>query len=527
MNNAFDTLQTAADLVKKSGNSLLPNGKTLRETLIVDGVSFWNVAAPALAAYCFPKDLARKTPPTLFNRLCKQYLRLAKQRIKSLVPFPRSSDGCARWPSDPVCLFLGFSGYMYRDVLEQIKSRFDKNHEMNCVVLHDDARLQPTAVKLSGDGVQSLWDHWTPQADVEEKRIRQELRDSIQSVNFKNVLADVDCAEKGTVWPKIEPTFNWLFHVYLPSLVPYLALTRHILKEHHPTIIISPDVADPRTRLFCLAGRMLGIHSLEVQFGLYNKDSVEWQFFVADKVAVWGESARRLLTKTHSVPEDRIIITGSPRFDGLTKVSGAQITATRARLGIHDGKAMVLFASQYLLSYFREFGDYHTVQRSVKQAIFQVADRLGQMSLVVKPHPLENVQETKKLAEGCRNIVFVDKSEDIRELTKACDVFITLGSTATMEALVARKLVIFPSFPRFVWWDDMYLKNNVAVVVKSEEELENKLKEVVSGQRERLLDELEPARRRFLGEWVYKADGKATNRIADLAKQMAGLEEPK
>jgi len=109
-------------------------------------------------------------------------------------------------------------------------------------------------------------------------------------------------------------------------------------------------------------------------------------------------------------------------------------------------------------------------------------------------------------------------------LTKACDVFITLGSTATMDALVARKLVIFPSFPGLVWWDDMYLKNNVAVVVQSGEELERKLKEAINGQRERLLNELEPARRHFLEELVYKPDGQAAPRISALAMQMAGVE---
>ena len=44
-------------------------------------------------------------------------------------------------------------------------------------------------------------------------------------------------------------------------------------------------MADLRTRLFCLAGRVLGIPLLEVQFGLYAEDSVEWQFLVAERVA--------------------------------------------------------------------------------------------------------------------------------------------------------------------------------------------------------------------------------------------------
>lgn len=521
MNPTLDTFQYAADLTKRLGAAPFPNGKTVSEMFSIDGVSLWDTVACVLALYRLPMDLTRKTPPTLFNRLLKPYLSLAKQRIKSLIPFPRSSSGCARWPSKPVCLLLGFSGYIYRDVLEPIKRYFDANHEMNCVVLHDDGRLQPTAVKLSGDGVQSIWQHWNASVAADERVIRRAIRTANDHFKIVDILPDLISGGKQDLCRGFEGTFYWLFMVYLPMLAPYLALARHILKAHCPAIIISPDVADPRTRLFCLAGRLLGIPSLEIQFGSYAEEAVEWQFFAADKVAVWGEQARKVLSG-QGIPDNRIILTGSPRFDDLVNIDSARIAATRSRLGIATGKRMVLFASYYSLSCYNEYYNSRCASL-VKRAIFKAADRIEGLCLVVKPHPLENVPETKQIAKGCQRIIFADQNEDIRELTKACDVFITLGSTATMEALVARKLVIFPSFPGFVWWDDMYLKNNVVIVVKSEEELANKLKEAIGGQREKLFDELEPARQRFLNERVHQPDGQATNRIADLAMKMAEL----
>lgn len=523
MNNTLDTLQSAVSLVKRWGQASLPNGKTLSETLIIDGISLWDVAAPVLAAFCLPKDLSRKKPLSFFSRRVRPCLSRVKHKLQTIVPFPRSSNGCLRWPEEPVCLFLGFSGYMYRDVLESVARCLKENRYMNYVALHDDGRFHGTAVKLHGEGVHSVWEHWDSRAHAHELEMRHQLASAINYLNTLTTLPElISDAEGNSLWPKVESTFKWLLHVHLPSLIPYLALTRHILKEHRPALIVSPDMADPRIRLFSLTGRLMKIPLLEVQFGLYTKSSVEWEFDVADKVAVWGERVRSLFTE-FGISEERISITGSPRFDGLVNVNRAQIAATRSRLGIPDGKVMVLFASQYLLSNYSEFGDFPSVQRSVKRAIFQVAGRLGQMCLVVKPHPLENVQETKKIAEGCENIVFVDKSEDIRELTKACDVFITLGSTATMDALVARKLVIFPAFPGLVWWDDVYLKGNVAHVVSSKDDLERSLQAIVGGQRERLLNELEPARQRFLKEWVHQADGQAAARIAELAKEMAGI----
>ncbi len=393
---------------------------------------------------------------------------------------------------------------------------------MNCVVLHDDGQFQGTTVKLSGNGVQSVWEHWNASVTADERTIRRAIKTANKHFKIADILPDLISDGTQDLCRRLESTFYWLFMVYLPMLAPYLAVTRHILKEHRPAIIISPDPSDPRTRLFCLAGRLRGIPSLAVQFGLHGKDSVEWQFFAADKLAVWGERARSVIS-AHGVPGERINITGSPRFDGMINMDRAHVSATRSRLGIPDGRSMVLFASQYLLGNYSAFGDFPRIQRSVKRAIFQAADRIAGMCLVVKPHPIENARETKKIAEGCRNIVFVDRNEDIRELTKVCDVFITLGSTATMEALVAGKLVIFPAFPGLVWWDDMYLNSNVALVVKSEEELERSLRSAISGQREKILAEFELARRRFLKDWVHQADGQAAERIAALAKRMAGI----
>jgi len=524
VNTTLDTFQYSADLVKRWGQVSLPNGKTLRETLVVDGIALWDVAAPVLAAFYFPKDLARKKPLSYFSRKIRPCLSRGKRQLRALIPFPHSSNGCSRWPGDKTCLLLGFSGYMYRDVLESVARCLKENHAMNYVALHDAGRFQGTAVKLHGEEVHSVWEHWDSRVHERELAIRRQLSVAVCYLTALKTLPDLLLDADGKpLWPKVENTIKLLLHVHLPSLMPYLALTRHILEEHRPVLIVSPDISDPRIRLFVLTGRLMGIPSLEVQSGLLHaKDSVEWQFNVAEKVAVWGERVRYLFAD-FGISEERIIITGSPRFDGMINVDRTQVDATRSRLGIPDGRLMVLFASQYLLSNYSEFGEFPSAQRAVKRAIFEAADRLSGMTLVVKPHPLENVQETKKIAEGCKNIVFVKRSENIRELTKACDVFITLGSTATMDALVARKLIIFPAFPGLVWWDDVYLKGNVVKVATSKDELERSLQSVVKGHGEQLLDELEPARQRFLKEWVHLPDGRAAERIATLAKQMAGI----
>lgn len=520
MSDNLDPLHSAAGLVRRWGQTRLPNGNTLSETLTLDGVSLWEVIAPVLAAFILPKELASKTRTSLFDRLIRPHLSRARHQAQARFSFPHSTEGCARWPAKPTCLLLGYSGYMYRDILEPLARYFAENNHIDYVALHDDARFQPSVVKLRGDGIQSIWEHWNSQVAARELELQRRLAAAVNYLKTPRALPALVSNSRRTLWTHVETTFKWLWsRGYLASLIPYLALTQHILEEHRPSIIVSPDVADPRTRLFCLAGHVLGIPSLEVQFGMYDEGSIEWQFCVADRVAVWGERARQVLS-AHGVPEDNIVLTGSPRFDCLTNTGHEQAVRVRSRLGIPDGHIMVLFASLYTLGRYEFVDGYCSRIEDIKRAVFQTADEVEGACLVVKPHPLENVQEIKQIAAGFEKIIFVDSSDDIRELTKACDVFITLGSTATMDALITRKLVIFPAFPGMVWRDYAYLKSNAVVMANSKEQLTRCLRAVVSGQRELLLDELEPARQRFLQEWVYRTDGQAAARIAALAQQM-------
>jgi hypothetical protein len=523
MSDAIETLQYAAGLVKRWGQTPLPNGDTLEDILTVDGVSLWAAVAPILAAFILPKVLARKVPLSVFSRFVKPYLSWAKHYIKTFPRISYRSGGMEQWPSSPACLFLGFSGYMYRDVLAPVANRFIEDYHMDYVVLHDDGLFQDSAVKLQGDGIQSIWNYRNQPVLDNESRLRNKFNANLRYLKYNKLLPALIDNTDNTLWPKVEATFRWLWRVYIPSLIPYVALAQHILKQHRPFIIISPDVADPRARIFCLVARLIGIPSLDVQFGMYEKESVEWQFFLADRVALWGESSRQVLL-AHYVPADRITITGSPRFDALTNANEIEISEHRLRFGISDDQIMVLFASMYSLEHYSEFGNFPQVLADVKRAVFRVANSINELRLVVKPHPLENVQDTRQLAYGCKNIIFAESSEDIRELIKASDVFITLASTATCDALIARKPVILPRFPGFAWWDeDVFQKSKVTYEVCSESELLCCLKEFVCGHGEQMLDKLEPARQVFLQEQVYRTDGHAADRIAALAMEMAGL----
>ena len=155
----------------------------------------------------------------------------------------------------------------------------------------------------------------------------------------------------------------------------------------------------------------------------------------------------------------------------------------------------------------------------MKRAVFCAADQVARLHMIVKPHPLEDVRETRRFLGKGRNVTFVDAADDIRELTKACDAFLGFGSTATVDALIANKLVVCPVFPGWVW-SDTFVKSNATLVPRSEQQVTEVFRSIVNGSCAKLMAELEPARQFFLERMAHRTDGRSAERIAAMAVKM-------
>jgi len=519
MNDVVKQLEHSAEIVKSWGQSRLSNGKSLTEQLTFDGLSLWDVMAPVMALYYVPVALSGPRTPSHLQRL-RPHVSLAKRNVLNLITRWRNRYRCdVKSPQRSTYLFMGFNGYMYRDVLQPVAEHLAHSKGQECVVIHDELHLRDAPKSMDSVRSQSIWEHWNVEVEKEANTLSLQMRAAIAELNKMAAFRLIIQVDGVSMWPQMQNAFNWLFHFHLPLLVPQVAIARHILKRHRPSLIISADVAaDPRKRLYSLLGPQLNIPLLEVQFAPTGKDGVEWQFLSATCVATWCESTRQGLLE-HGVLAERISITGSPRHDSLVNVKADEVIKTRARLGIPDGYAMVLCASTYQTKEYNSLSDPELLV-SMKRAVFKAAGQLDRLCLVVKPHPLENVEETKLLIGSERNIILVSPKDDIRELTKACDAFLGFGSAATVDAMIVNKLIICPVFPGWVW-SDMFVKSDAVLLPNSDEEVLSSLRSIVDGSVDKLKSELEPARLVFLQKWTDKIDGRSSERAAMLAMEIA------
>lgn len=513
-----DALAQATRLVKQWEQTRMPSGQTLGEALTVSGIPFWDVFAADLARVHLPAVLSATTPnPGLLGSV-RPYLSRAKHVARDLVRQRRSVSGCSTWPGPHPALCLGFGWYLYRDIVQPVAEHLVRHQGLPVVSLSDSE--WPEAGGRREWPCQTIWQHWDKAVAEQAAQLRRKLKAVETALYAPDGLPRMAGDVEPGLWDRLKGFLGWFFRVHVPLLIPHAAVAKHILERHEPSVVISPDVADPRTRVYTLLCRQMGIPSIEIQSGPIGTAGIEieWEFLVADAVAAWGDTSKTALM-IYGVPAGRIAVSGSPRHDCLINVDEADVRRRRADLGVPEGSTMAVLASAYHLGEYEDYSDPELL-RVMKRAVFRAADRTDGFTLVVKPHPLEDVTETKHLAGSCQHITFVDQRSDIRELTRVCDVFVSFGSTATADALIAGKLTVCPLFPGWTW-NELFGKSGATLLLESEDAVAEAFQTIATGGGAALAATLEPARQRFLKDWVFQADGQASRRIADLAVSMA------
>ncbi|MBU3601781.1 CDP-glycerol glycerophosphotransferase family protein [Polynucleobacter sp. AM-25C3] len=498
-------------LVKDLGLHFISNGKIFSELLLIKGVSLWEIMVVDLALYRVSELLdgrikGRDYKKYLLLKLKKSYFFLKK--ILALRYLKLDKSGCESWPKNETILFLGFSWYLARDVLLPIAEEMMGNDSLIPILLVDEV---PELIEKQGVfcGTHLARTHRT-------SKVRKWGLDFAKKSELR-VLEIIKNNKGFQVSPRVAPMklqrnisealIKGAFY-----LSDTLALAKHIIEEHHPSVVVSIDCADPRTRAYMQIARKIGIPTVQIQAGPIDEGCAEWKFFQDDWVFVQGEMPKDQLI-SHGVPLEKIVVTGSPRYDRLCQSTKAEILALRERFGIPTSARILVLASTYSLAAFGQ--NAVSSLRVMKKTLFEAINTTPDVWLIVKPHPLENVQETRNLAAGFARIVFAGHDENIRQYICASDAFLSFGSTATYEALIINKPTICL---RFSGWgelvSDFLATSSALCLATNAQELLRALKEVAVDGGVEMLEKNAFRRKEFIDSIIsHDAEG-ASKKIA-------------
>jgi hypothetical protein len=269
--------------------------------------------------------------------------------------------------------------------------------------------------------------------------------------------------------------------------------------------------------VFSFLANKYNVPSLDIQFGLAGEEAVEWRFLLSDKVAVWGDSSKEAILK-QKISENKIVLTGSPRYDLLIQPDLKKILTKKKFLNIPSTAKIVLLASTY---HFKKTNHADiSVLKEMQISISEAIKKTDNIILIVKPHPHENVKETRAFFSKSKKIIFVNKDSDIRELIHLCDVFISYGSTTTIDALIAKKLIICPIFPGWSFSSDIFRDSGVSLNPVSKEEILSLFKSISDNSFLLIKEKLSFSRHLFLKNYIKNYNEPAAKNISELVYQM-------
>ncbi|MFL2980890.1 MAG: CDP-glycerol glycerophosphotransferase family protein [Methylophilaceae bacterium] len=518
MPNIVDDLHRSASIVKSLGDALLPNGKSLSQALTIDGIPYWDVFAPELARAYLPAAMAETSYSELISQLTKPILVKAKYFIRDLTRLYKHRNEYNGKSLTNTILCLDFMPQQSRDVVQPVVSYLAKNQDKQIISLRDSKWPSHKEVLNSNEVRRTTWSFWSKDLSYKINNLNKQLRLIKKSLMNSGQLEQIISLNEPDLRIRIQRAINRLFIGEFASLIRHGVLSKHILEKQLPSLLIAGDTNDPRTRIYMLQCKKLGIPCLALQFGLINSAAIEWRFFPADLVAVWGNDSKKTLI-SHGISPNQIVMTGSPRNDSLYNFSDSQTGSIKKKLGIPEGSPIVLLASTFTLSSYDKLYNDPELLKAMKKAVFDSIDDFENIYLIVKPHPEESEDEIKSFASDNPNIIFIPRTEDIRPLIKVCDCFVSFGSTATMDAIISDKLVVCPAFPGWVW-SKAYVDTQAVHAPISVKEINDIFKIVSTSNHKILTTKLKKARDKLIENWVYRNDGLGAQRIGNLALDM-------
>ena len=291
---------------------------------------------------------------------------------------------------------------------------------------------------------------------------------------------------------------------------------QNILKTMKPKVIMANDDVlnlKPRTPVKNTKFVIMQSASIDETNEKYKKmhlSTFSLDKLIADFFLVSGTKFKDM--KKDVKDSEGIIVTGQPRYDVLyhaDKIYSKEKFLEKYK--INPNHKIVLWATAC-----HSISDEENTKNF--KAVFETMQNLKNVTLIIKQHPREGKRYTKMIEKYLNNYkinaVITPKNSDTHEQLFVCGVVLIKTSTVALEAVAFNKPVITMNLSRDT--DSVeFVKEGIALGVYEEKDLKPAIAKLLKDD-----SELVKNRVKYIEKYLYKIDGKATERVVNLIKEM-------
>ena len=338
----------------------------------------------------------------------------------------------------------------------------------------------------------------------------------VDSLNYKNI----------PLYELLGDEFLSLFSKTFIGAVGFIEVMKRVINVEKPDIIVAACDYGACGRSAVVEAKLRGIPTIGIQHGIITPIHFDYRHAAHEistklspnhcpipvKTVVYGTYHKDILTGLCGYPEDSVVVTGHPRYDILYHADNFYSKGKfLENYKINPDHKIVVWATS-----FRGYSDGENTKRF--KAVFGAIQRIKNATLVIKQHPREEYTQLIKNNLDNYNIsaVITPINSDTYEQLFICDLMITKNSTTAMEAIALNKPVIVLNLSGEPDVVD-YVEQGVALGVYKEEDLKPAIEKLLKED-----TDLAKNRERYIEKYLYKIDGKASERVINLIEKMIG-----
>lgn len=315
---------------------------------------------------------------------------------------------------------------------------------------------------------------------------------------------------------------EYLLSDYATMALLHIEAVERVIYAENPNAVLLEYEEGSYGRAATVAARKFGIPSIALQHGLHGGAYIPSYYFrqtawekggsmnacpIPTKTAVFGAETHRYLTEISSYPDASIAITGTTIYDGVLELrAGMDPILTRQQLGCAERYSVAILSSI--------FTDAQDRIWFIENALGAVADI--NMQCLVKLHPREDGKDWLSVAERMGVPVPHIFRDQLWRVIVAADVVVSWYSTTILDALLLNKPVVVLRIPGKNNPDS--LADSGALNVADNRVQLGVLLDYLKSDKQQIYRSQE-AGQQLLGDHLYKLDGGAQKRIADLIDQ--------
>lgn len=352
---------------------------------------------------------------------------------------------------------------------------------------------------------------------------RHHVRRALQSspdLRAAAVLGGCDC------WPVVARSLSGVALLQFPWSARAMDEAGVALDVLEPAAALTYAEAGGWGRALALEARRRGIPLAGLQHGFiyrhwlnYLHESDEMHppgagsrdrgFPLPARTLVFDEYAALHLIEAGRFPPESIVVTGSPRLDGLARrfaeLDPDKVQAVRRLAGADDSRHLVLLVTK--------FSEVHGVLPALLDAVGSIEGT----QLAIKTHPAETPGPYETAAAGMRRVRVLPAGTDLAALLRASRAVVTVNSTVALDAAALGVPALTIGMPNNL---SPFVSAGALAGAAGPQEIADVLRRLLYDGRFRL--RLSAASMSLTAEYRMIPDGRAAERQADAILGLAG-----